>query len=124
MMEKIHVLPDNVLQTLQLLETTFATLSSATNVGSNQYKTYTNKSTFGNRDDNVIRPTFQMGGQYKKKSNHIVTPDTTPEKWGATQKFKTTQITTKEGVEKDINTIRVLLNKLSNKNFTIQKDLI
>jgi hypothetical protein len=125
-----NILPVHVLQTLQLLETTFASLASSpttsnTNTSTtNHYKSYTNKSTFGNREENTTRLNTQSGGQYKKKPTNPVPPDTTPEKWGATQKFKTTQMVTKEGVEKDINTIRVLLNKLSNKNFTTQKDLI
>ena len=38
--------------------------------------------------------------------------------------FKATKIVTKEGVEKQLNDIRVLLNKLSAKNYNTQKDTV
>jgi len=38
--------------------------------------------------------------------------------------FKTTQIDKKEGIEKSINDIRICLNKISNKNYEAQRDVI
>ena len=38
--------------------------------------------------------------------------------------FKTTKLETKEGVEKQINEIRICLNKISAKNYDAQKDII
>ena len=38
--------------------------------------------------------------------------------------FKTTKIDKKEGIEKKINEIRICLNKMSNKNYESQRDLI
>lgn len=44
--------------------------------------------------------------------------------WDALRSFKATKMETKEGVEKNINDIRILLNKITNKNYETQKDLI
>jgi hypothetical protein len=44
--------------------------------------------------------------------------------WNAGKTFKATKILTKEGIEKDINEIRVSLNKISNKNYETHRDLI
>lgn len=38
--------------------------------------------------------------------------------------FTPTKIETKEGIEKQINDFRALLNKISSKNYTVQRDLI
>jgi hypothetical protein len=46
------------------------------------------------------------------------------EDWNVSRNFKTTKIEAKTGIEKQINEIRVLLNKISNKNFEVQKELI
>lgn len=57
-----------------------------------------------------------------KKNSHTGTRDTTD--WEVLRSFKTTKIENKEGVDKSISEIRILLNKLSNKNFETQKDII
>jgi hypothetical protein len=44
--------------------------------------------------------------------------------WNAGKSFKPTKIQTKEGIEKDINEIRVSLNKISNKTYETHRDLI
>ena len=44
--------------------------------------------------------------------------------WNAGKTFKPTKILTKEGIEKDINDIRMSLNKISNKNYETHRDLI
>ena len=44
--------------------------------------------------------------------------------WDAARNFKTTKLETKEGVEKQINEIRIMLNKISVKNYDTQKDEI
>jgi hypothetical protein len=46
------------------------------------------------------------------------------EDWNSGKSFKATKIMTKEGVEKDINDIRISLNKISNKNYETHRDLI
>ena len=44
--------------------------------------------------------------------------------FNAKNAFKVTKVETKIGVEKDINEIRISLNKISNKNYDSQKDII
>lgn len=46
------------------------------------------------------------------------------EKWDRTPAFVVTKIEQKEGIEKKINDIRILLNKISDKNYDIQKHAI
>ena len=44
--------------------------------------------------------------------------------WENIRNFKTTKIEKKEGTEKNINDIRICLNKMSNKNYDTQRDVI
>jgi hypothetical protein len=44
--------------------------------------------------------------------------------WKTTPEFKATKIEKKEGVEKQMNDIRICLNKVSNKNYVQQRDAI
>ncbi len=44
------------------------------------------------------------------------------EDWEALTSFKSTKISVSEGIDKRINEIRVLLNKMSNKNYDTQKE--
>ena len=48
----------------------------------------------------------------------------TLEDWELTRQFKTTKVVTKVGVEKQINDIRIILNKISSANYEKQRDLI
>ena len=44
--------------------------------------------------------------------------------WENIRNFKTTKIEKKEGIEKRINDVRICLNKMSNKNYDVQRDAI
>jgi hypothetical protein len=46
------------------------------------------------------------------------------EDWNSGKSFKPTKIMTKDGIEKDINDIRICLNKISNKNYETHRDII
>jgi hypothetical protein len=46
------------------------------------------------------------------------------EKWDRTPAFVATKIEVKEGIEKKINDIRILFNKITDKNYEIQKEAI
>lgn len=50
--------------------------------------------------------------------------ESSEEKWDRTPAFVATKMETKEGIEKQINDIRILLNKISDKNYENQKDAI
>ena len=58
--------------------------------------------------------------RYSKPNNKEVSG----EDWEAIRNFKSTKIETKEGVEKEINNIRILFNKISPKNYETQSVLI
>ena len=51
-------------------------------------------------------------------------PEIINEDWESIRNFKSTKIETKEGIEKSINNIRILLNKISIKNYETQKKVI
>lgn len=59
------------------------------------------------------------GGGHRRGQNNKNTED-----WNALRNFKSTKIETKEGTEKACNDVRILLNKISNKNYETQKNLI
>lgn len=87
--------------------------------------------TFLEKELNIINPVFQSGSapiQYRKSAE-----PKEEESWikkkeqkKSTENFKTTKINeTKDGsIEKKINEMRVLLNKISSKNYSTQKDVI
>ena len=58
-----------------------------------------------------------------RKSSTV--PSNNDDEWSVVRtSFKPTKIDVKEGIEKDINTIRSSLNKVSNKNIDVQRDVI
>jgi hypothetical protein len=63
-------------------------------------------------------------GNYKKsKSNHR-NKAISDEEWNTIRNFKVTKIDKKEGIEKSVNDIRVCLNKISVKNYEVQRDIL
>ena len=70
----------------------------------------------------------QMGGnrrpdnsnsKYNKGAKEISNTD-----WESLRSFKSTKMDVKQGIDKNISDIRVLLNKISNKNYDTQKEVI
>lgn len=61
---------------------------------------------------------------YNHNSYRHKQPHTSIESWIAVRNFKPTKMEVKEGIEKNINEIRSVLNKITNKNYDTQKDLI
>jgi hypothetical protein len=57
---------------------------------------------------------------YKKKQNGP--KEMSMEQWETMRTFKPTKMETKQGIVKKINDIRILLNKMSTKNYDTQKD--
>ncbi len=58
-----------------------------------------------------------------KRSSHIKKSRATLD-WEGAGSFKPTQIKSKEGIEKNIDEFRILLNKISSKNYETQKESI
>lgn len=86
-----------------------------------------NTVTLINRQKNID---YNGGNSYgkkpmdRKKTKTNVSKEISNEDWESLHNFKTTKMITHEGVDKTINEIRILINKLSNKNYDIQKDAI
>jgi hypothetical protein len=74
--------------------------------------------TADNGDTKFKKPGY-FNNSRKPKRNDI-TDDT----WEKQKAFKATVIEKKEGIEKSINDIRICLNKISNKNYDTQRDVI
>ena len=58
-------------------------------------------------------------GKYNKGTKEISNND-----WETLRSFKSTKMEVKQGIDKNISDIRVLLNKISNKNYDTQKEVI
>ena len=62
---------------------------------------------------------------YDKKPQRNIQSTPSNDEWAVVRtSFKPTKIDVKEGIEKDINTIRTSLNKISTKNYDLQRDTI
>lgn len=111
-----YTLPDNVIDTIKSLEKTIngSFLESVATSTINSSNTHKSK-TYGNSSNS-------KSSLLNKKSRNTI--EITTDDWNAIRNFKTTKIDEKDGVEKDINDIRISLNKISNKNFDSQKDTI
>jgi len=59
-----------------------------------------------------------------KKNKNYVKRDNTDDLWETVKPFKATKIDKKEGMDKLINDVRACLNKISNKNYETQRDVI
>ena len=70
--------------------------------------------------DYVKTPKFASNDRtmYKKKKRHN-NDDLKSEDWETIRNFKKTEIVKKEGIEKEIDSIRLLINKLTDKSYTV-----
>ena len=91
--KNIHPLPD---ETIQLIN------SLTEQVGS---PNYIKTPSFANGDKNFSK-------KKKRNTEHVNTED-----WQTIRNFKKTEITKKEGIQKDIDAIRLLINKLTSKTY-------
>jgi len=77
-------------------------------------------------DRNRSTPSYDVRnkgqGSYNNRSN--VVNEITDDDWTTMRSYKATTVAKKDGIERDINTIRGYLNKMSAKNYTVQSDLI
>ena len=68
--------------------------------------------------DYVKTPSFTNNEKpYRKRKKNI--PDLKPEDWESIRNFKKTEIIKKEGIDKEIDNIRLLVNKLTEKTYNI-----
>ena len=68
--------------------------------------------------DYVKTPSFTNNEKpYRKRKKNM--PDLKPEDWESIRNFKKTEIVKKEGIDKEIDNIRLLVNKLTDKTYDI-----
>lgn len=66
----------------------------------------------------VKTPNFSESSKpYKKKNKHV--DNITSEDWDAIRNFQKTKIVKKEGIDKEIDNIRLLVNKLTDKTYNV-----
>lgn len=116
-----YKLPEPIVKTIYELEKIFGQASSGQASG-------------GQASSGQASGGQASGGQamkprsYERNSSHSArSPSgaTSENDWSVVRtSFKTTKINTKEGIEKDVNTIRSSLNKISAKNYDSQRDTI
>lgn len=73
-----------------------------------------NRSSHTTNSNHNDRPRSVISNRYKKEEVS----------WENVRNFKTTKIDKKEGLEKKINDIRICINKMSSKNYELQRDTI
>lgn len=108
-----YVLPENIIELIKKLEsevqitetTDKKEQSNYEERGRHQYKNVKRIDNFNHRNNRNLKPMNN-------------------EDWESVRNFKSTKIDTKEGVEKCISNIRILLNKISSKNYETQKNII
>lgn len=109
-------LSSEIMQIIHSLEKEIQIVDSANDTTSNQKKPMyvdKKKQVGGNRrsDNN--------NGKYNRGAKEISNND-----WETLRSFKSTKMEVKHGIDKNISDIRVLLNKISNKNYDVQKEVI
>jgi len=109
-----YQLPENVLNILAKL---MVDLEST--VAANAVTTGTVSS-----DPKYKKPAYNNNNQKQSKNAPYKNRMTSNDDWNTPKHFKTTVMEKKEGVDKLINDVRICLNKISNKNYDTQKQLI
>jgi len=122
-------LPEETLHAIKHLDQLQAPIQVRTNTQqNNKFKggtTGNQQSKFKTHPNTVQSTTQQFGGLNHKKHSSSTTPTTDSEKqWSKIEKLKATVIEKKEGIEKIKNDIRSVLNKMSDKNYEQQYELI
>lgn len=103
-----YSLPEGVKEIIQVLSSEYASFTS------NESQT---------RDNSTDNRT-KKSGYFSKKQRSLSKNEKLDETWETQKAFKATIIEKKEGILKSINDVRVCLNKISNKNYQIQRDII
>ena len=73
--------------------------------------TYVKTPNFSNNTDTNVR----VKPAYKKKGKHV--EEISPDNWEALRSFQKTEFVKKDGIEKEIDGIRLLINKLTEKTY-------
>ena len=105
---------------------------STTHSSTNSHSSYTKSRGSSSNSNYISRKSSHTDhrkrhGEYDENrttNRHVNNSNSNAEDWNSGKSFKVTKTMTKEGVEKDINDIRISLNKISSKNYETHRDLI
>lgn len=87
--------------------------------------TSTNHPSDDHKPKKIFTTTSNHNNNNRKYNKHNNKKDVTNEDWNSIKTvFKSTKIEKKEGIEKKMNDIRICLNKISNKNYELQRNTI
>ena len=123
-------LPSNVLDIIKNLERELAfnvdTSSSSTNYSATNNNTKKYDKSHGNSTNVNTKSTHSTYNNGKRHPPNKVQYNKSlkDEDWEIIRNFKSTKLESKEGIEKMVNDIRLLLNKVSNKNYDTQIPVI
>jgi hypothetical protein len=112
-----YKLPENVLEIVKNLTMKFQNDLNELNHHANSQERVKKSNTYENAEYNRK---YNSSNNRNKHSSTVLSD----EDWANLRNFKSTKIEKKEGTEKLINDIRVCLNKISEKNYEIQKEEI
>jgi len=101
-----YKLPDNVNSIIKRLVSEFGTSPTQ------------EVRTLDGNDSKFKKPGYFNNSRKPKRNDNV------DESWEKQKAFKATVMEKKEGIEKSINDIRICLNKISNKNYDVQRDAI
>jgi hypothetical protein len=111
-----YVLPENIVNIIKKLTTELGIIET-TNVSVEKKKSFENDRNINSVDStNYNSKRNKMGENVYNYINDV--------KWEKLPTYRPTKIEKKEGIEKTIDDIRTCLNKISNKNYDSQRDLI
>lgn len=128
--EKECKLENDVLSVLQYLEDNIIipdeTEYVATMVTTPRYHNHTDSNSYDRqrRPPGGSRRGGSGGGNIPRTTSRDSNVVHSAQEWADIKNFKVTQIKTSEGIEKEINEIRSMLNKLSAKNYETMKETI
>ena len=111
-----YKLPDDVIDNLKKLEKLLDIPGGSDSSNSSN--------NFGNKSGAAGFKDKHIGKKFDSKNVRKDTRDITAQDWNVSRNFKPTKMEEKTGVEKQINDIRISINKISNKNYESQKNNI
>lgn len=111
-----YKLPDDIIDNLKKLEKLLDIPSGSDS--SNSSNNFGNKSsTSGFKDKHIVK-------KFDNRNPRKDSRDINSQDWNVSRNFKPTKMEEKTGIEKQINDIRISINKISNKNYESQKNNI
>jgi hypothetical protein len=121
-----YTLPSTILDIIKNLERelAFTVDTSVSTSTHNNTKKYDKSHGTTNVNTKTTYSSYNNGKRYSQNKVQYNNKSVKDEDWEIIRNFKSTKIESKEGIEKMVNDIRLLLNKVSNKNYDTQIPVI